>query len=197
MHKDTKSRITGKQATYVALAAAKYPPVSVGTSEDSSQSPEATQTTPNLPAPVDRSAGGNGQRKPPPRLRKPSPMHNQCLSPTGDLDSHRARLREAFGNTMSDEFVDRYWPILNFTVSTCQIAIASITAATAGDSVEVSATAIACSYRFFPSRLTPQTWDTGTNPLCPKELRGRWRAGGRVPDVRRARHLLNDPPGWV
>jgi hypothetical protein len=28
------------------------------------------------------------------------------LAPTGDLESHRARLREAFGNTLSDEFVE-------------------------------------------------------------------------------------------
>jgi hypothetical protein len=103
MDKVTKSPISGKQATYVALAAAKYPPVRVGASEDSSQSAEATP--PNLAAPVDGSAGGDGQRKAPPRLCKPSPMHNQCLAPTEDLDNHRARLREAFGNTMSDEFV--------------------------------------------------------------------------------------------
>jgi hypothetical protein len=41
-----------------------------------------------------------------PRVRKPSPIHDQYLAPTPDLDGYRARLREAFGNTMSDEFVD-------------------------------------------------------------------------------------------
>jgi hypothetical protein len=45
-------------------------------------------------------------RKPPPRLRKPSPHHDRCVAPTGDLETHRARLREAFGNTLSDEFVE-------------------------------------------------------------------------------------------
>ena len=40
-------------------------------------------------------------RKPPPRLRKPSPEDD-----TGALEGHRARLREAFGNTLSDEFVE-------------------------------------------------------------------------------------------
>ena len=45
-------------------------------------------------------------RKAPPRVRKPSPHNDQCLAPTGDLESHRARLREAFGNTLSDEFVE-------------------------------------------------------------------------------------------
>jgi hypothetical protein len=28
------------------------------------------------------------------------------MAPTADLDGHRARLREAFGNTLSDEFTD-------------------------------------------------------------------------------------------
>ncbi len=42
----------------------------------------------------------------PPRVGKPSPTHNQYLAPTADLESYRAQLREAFGNTMPDEFVD-------------------------------------------------------------------------------------------
>src|SRR5437763_4798510 len=45
-------------------------------------------------------------RKAPPRVRKPSPHNDQCFAPSGDLESHRARLREAFGNTLSDEFVE-------------------------------------------------------------------------------------------
>jgi hypothetical protein len=44
--------------------------------------------------------------KAPPRLRKPSPDHDRCVAPTADLEAHRARLREAFGNTLSDEFVE-------------------------------------------------------------------------------------------
>jgi hypothetical protein len=39
-------------------------------------------------------------------VRKSSPQHDQLLAPTPDLEGYRARLREAFGNTMSDEFVD-------------------------------------------------------------------------------------------
>jgi hypothetical protein len=102
--KATKSRITGKQATHVALAAGKYPPVQIGSSDNSSESAEVTQTTPNLPVPVGDKC--DGRRKSPPRVRKPSPTHNQYLAPTEDLESYRARLREAFGNTMSDEFVN-------------------------------------------------------------------------------------------
>jgi hypothetical protein len=51
----TKSRISGKEATYVALAAAKYPPVKIGAPDNSEQSSDPTQTTPNLPAPIDGS----------------------------------------------------------------------------------------------------------------------------------------------
>src|SRR2546430_301707 len=102
----TKSRISGKEASYVALAAAKYPPVKVGAPANSEQSSEAIQATPNLPAPVDGSGAADGQRRAPPRVRKPSPTHNQVLAPTADLEDHRARLRQAFGNTTSDEFVD-------------------------------------------------------------------------------------------
>jgi hypothetical protein len=103
MDKVTKSRISGKQATYVAMAAGKYPPVQIGPSDHPGQSSEVIQTTANLPVPVE---GGDGQRKPPPRVHKPSPNNNQCLAPTADLEGFRARLREAFGNTMSDEFVN-------------------------------------------------------------------------------------------
>jgi hypothetical protein len=42
----------------------------------------------------------------PPRVRKPDPGSDRCLAPTPDLEGHRARLREAFGNTLSEEFVD-------------------------------------------------------------------------------------------
>jgi hypothetical protein len=33
-------------------------------------------------------------------------MNDRFLAPTADLQSYHARLREAFGNTMSDEFVE-------------------------------------------------------------------------------------------
>jgi hypothetical protein len=49
---------------------------------------------------------GDRERKPAPRVRKPSPNNDQFLAPTPDLASFRTRLREAFGNTMSDEFVN-------------------------------------------------------------------------------------------
>jgi hypothetical protein len=102
MAKTTKPRISGKDASYIALAAEKYPPVQIMDSENSSESP--TQSTPNLPVSIDGSR--STERKAPPRVRKPSPIHNQYLAPTPDLEGYWARLREAFGKTMSDEFVD-------------------------------------------------------------------------------------------
>jgi hypothetical protein len=56
--------------------------------------------------PVKDTPDNSERRKAPPRVRKPSAIHDQYLAPTTDLDGYRARLREAFGNTMSDEFVD-------------------------------------------------------------------------------------------
>jgi hypothetical protein len=63
-------------------------------------------TTEKLPAPVDDQPDANERRRAPPRVRKPSATHDQYLAATPDLAGYRARLREAFGNTMSDEFVD-------------------------------------------------------------------------------------------
>jgi hypothetical protein len=41
-----------------------------------------------------------------PRLSAPLPRNDQWKATTPDLEGHRKRLREAFGNTLSDEFVD-------------------------------------------------------------------------------------------
>jgi hypothetical protein len=91
-------RIRGKEATYVAMEAAKRGPIRLDAPND------VTQTTGPMPS-VGRDGEG-GPRKGPPRVRKPSPHHDRCLAPTPDLENHRERLREAFGNTMSDEFVE-------------------------------------------------------------------------------------------
>ena len=52
------------------------------------------------------SPGSELDRKAPPRVRKPLPRNDQWKAPTSDLEGHRKRLREALGNTLSDEFVD-------------------------------------------------------------------------------------------
>jgi hypothetical protein len=103
---EEKSRISGKEATYVAMDAAKYPPVNISESDNSADGSDEAEVTGGLPAPVNDTLDGGERRKAPPRVRKPSAIHDQYLAPTADLDGYRARLREAFGNTMSDEFVD-------------------------------------------------------------------------------------------
>ena len=45
-------------------------------------------------------------RKAPPRVRKPQSNNDRCVAPTPDLEAHRAALRQAFGNTLSDEFAE-------------------------------------------------------------------------------------------
>jgi hypothetical protein len=106
MTKETKTRISGKDATQVALEAQKYGPLHIDGSDNSVPNSETTQTMAKLPVPVEDAREVGERRKAPPRVRKPSPQHDQCLAPTPDLEGYRARLREAFGNTMSDEFVD-------------------------------------------------------------------------------------------
>jgi hypothetical protein len=92
----SNSRIGGKEAANVALEALKRRPIQLLPADGAQESPDAL-----LP-----SGGSDQDRTAPPRVRKPSPHQDQCLAPTPDLESHRKRLREAFGNTMSDEFVD-------------------------------------------------------------------------------------------
>ena len=91
-----KSRISGKDATYVAREALKRRPIRL-------MAPEGVEEPPSALVP---SEGSEQAREAPPRVLKPSALNDQCLAPTPDLESHRKRLREAFGNTMSDEFVE-------------------------------------------------------------------------------------------
>jgi hypothetical protein len=88
---DEKPRISGKTATQVAMDAAKRGPIRID------------QVATDVPEPLHGPQIAAGPRKAPPRLRKPSPHNDQCLAPT---EGHRARLREAFGNAMSVEFVE-------------------------------------------------------------------------------------------
>ena len=90
-----KERIPGKEATQVAEDMASRGPVRLIASNDVAEAQGAA-----LP-----SADPEQGRKSPPRVRKPSPLNDQCVAPTPDLEAHRKRLRQAFG-TMSDEFVD-------------------------------------------------------------------------------------------
>jgi hypothetical protein len=87
-----KPRISGKDATDVAIEAEKYGPVQIGPSDSSAPSPDTEQVVRQVPAPAD---GTSKQHKAaPPRVRKPSPIHDHFLAPTPDLAEYRARLRE-------------------------------------------------------------------------------------------------------
>jgi hypothetical protein len=100
-----KPRISGKDATHVAMEAQEYGPIRVGAADDSTANSNDPADKAQVPAQMNGTPDGP-VRKPPPRVRKPSPLHDQYSAPTPDLESYRARLREAFGDTLSDEFVD-------------------------------------------------------------------------------------------
>ena len=102
--KAERPRISGKDATHVAIEAQQYGPVQIRENDKLIPTDDVSDL-PQVPAEMDATLPG-GPRKAPPRVRKPSPLHDQYLAPTPDLESYRARLREAFGNTLSDEFVD-------------------------------------------------------------------------------------------
>jgi hypothetical protein len=86
-----KSRIRGRDAAWAAVHMAERRPVPL----------QATDVVgPHLPVAVE------GHRKRPPRVRKPSNKHDVIHASTGDTDAHRAELRAAFGETVSDEFVE-------------------------------------------------------------------------------------------
>jgi hypothetical protein len=91
-----KSRISGRDAMYVARESDKRRSIKLG-------APEGDEHTALAPVPPE---AADQARKAPPRVSKPSAHNDKCVAPTPDLESHRKRLREAFGNTMSDEFVD-------------------------------------------------------------------------------------------
>src|SRR6476646_4785624 len=89
------------------MEAEKYGPVQIGLSDSSAPSSDTDQVVAQVPTRTDGTGDGSKPHKaPPPRVRKPSPIHDHFLAPTPDLAGYRARLREAFGNTMSDEFID-------------------------------------------------------------------------------------------
>src|SRR3984893_2271376 len=91
-----QQRISGKEAVQVAEDMAKPGPIRVVAASEAQDAPGAL-----VPSP-----GSELERKMPPRVRKPLPRNDQWKAPTPDLEGHRKRLREALGNTLSDEFVD-------------------------------------------------------------------------------------------
>jgi hypothetical protein len=91
-----KGRVGGLQATYTALEESKRGPIRLEPAADHAIVPLAE---PAPPACLENT-------KRPPRVRKPHPNNDRCVAPPGvDLESLRQQLRQAFGNTASDEFV--------------------------------------------------------------------------------------------
>jgi hypothetical protein len=104
--KEKPERLSGKDAIHAAMDAAKYPPVKIQECEEPGEQANGLSSEgERLPALADQPNAPEVARKAPPRVRKPSAMNDRFLAPTTDLQSYHARLREAFGNTMSDEFV--------------------------------------------------------------------------------------------
>src|SRR6202790_2882360 len=97
-----QQRISAKEAVRVAEDMAKPGPIRVVAASEAVAATEA-QKAPGALVP---SPGSELDRKAPPRVRKPLPRNDQWKAPTPDLEGHRKRLREALGNTLSDEFVD-------------------------------------------------------------------------------------------
>jgi len=104
--------ISGREATYMAVENEKRRPVQIEPlpSDDDVNAPSSISNSAAAPVPacIDGSAipPVSAPRKAPPRVRKPSVLHDQCVAPTPDLEAHRGALRQAFGNTLSDEFVE-------------------------------------------------------------------------------------------
>src|ERR1700730_11099773 len=97
-----KTGISGKEAARVAEDMAKPGPIRVVATSEAVAASEAQEA----PGALVPSPGSEPERKMPPRVRKLLPRNDQWKAPTPDLEGHRKRLREAFGNTLSDEFVD-------------------------------------------------------------------------------------------
>jgi hypothetical protein len=88
-----KGRVGGLQATHAAIEESKRGPISLEPADE-----QAVANGPSPPAPL------VGKRTPP-RVRKPQPGADRYVAPPGvDMESLRKGLREAFGNTASDEF---------------------------------------------------------------------------------------------
>ncbi|MFO1097821.1 MAG: hypothetical protein U1E81_05940 [Xanthobacteraceae bacterium] len=86
--------MSGLEATHAAIEESKRGPICLEPADD-----RALETEPARLAAL-------ADARPPPRVRKPHPNNDRFVAPLGvDLESLRGRLREAFGNTLSDEFV--------------------------------------------------------------------------------------------
>src|ERR1035438_3947750 len=105
-----RRHISGLEATYMAIESDKRGPVKIELPEGGEADAASATTGPSAPTLASSGAAislPSTPRKKPPRVRKPSRNHDQCVAPTPDLEAHRAALREAFGDKIADEFTDQ------------------------------------------------------------------------------------------
>ena len=105
-----RRHISGREATHIAIESDKRAPVKIepfSTDGAATALPATTDSSALVPADTGPAvAQPTPARKKPPRVRTPSRDHDRCLAPTADLEAHQMALRQAFGNTLSDEFVE-------------------------------------------------------------------------------------------
>ena len=105
-----RRHISGREATYMAIESDKRAPVKIEPMPmDGIANALPASSDPSAPARDNTGSAAalsSTTRKKPPRVRKPSRNHDQCVAPTADLEAHRGALREAFGITLSDEFAE-------------------------------------------------------------------------------------------
>jgi len=98
VQKDVRKRkhISGLQAAQAADQFARREPVKwVSSAHEEGKQVVALTATPAI-----------GAKKGPPRLRKASGRSDALVAPIKGLEEHKAALRQVFGETLSDEFVD-------------------------------------------------------------------------------------------
>ena len=105
-----RQHISGREATYMAIESDKRGPVQIeplpaGDATDA-QSTTTVSAVVVLTTTSSSMPEASAPRKAPPRVRKPSLLHDQCVAPTPDLEAHRGALRQAFGDTLSNEFAE-------------------------------------------------------------------------------------------
>ena len=105
-----REHISGKDATNIAIESDRRGPIQLQPLPADGE-PNNVDMIPGSAIPASANAGSLAQqptsrRKAPPRVRKPSPRNDQCLAPTPDLEAHRLALRQAFGETLSNEFAE-------------------------------------------------------------------------------------------
>ena len=92
--------ISGREATHMAIESDKRGPVKI---EPLSADGVAGPPSMTIVSAITRTST---ERRAPPRVRKPQSNNDRCIAPTPDIESHRAQLRQAFGDTLSDEFAE-------------------------------------------------------------------------------------------